>query len=234
MLAGGLATGLAGGLNSVKAPIDAARAIGCPAFYTVSGPPPRGTSTDQAFDMLVRTIGPVTDYARAQDIRLCVEHTGTGSRHISFLHSFADTVDLAKETGIAIVMELQTVWYERRLPQLFRENVERIALVQVSDFSIGEEPRLNRKVPGDGDIPLEWIIGQLLNAGYGGLFDIEVLGPHIEAEGYEHALRRSIDWLSGRLTRWELDGQLHSVRTKFGQLAVLPNYVTLTRLGKMA
>jgi sugar phosphate isomerase/epimerase len=56
-------------------------------------------------------------------------------------------------------------------------------------------------VPGDGDIPLERVIGNLLDAGYTGRFDIEMLGPHIEAEGYESAVPRAVGWLSTTLDR---------------------------------
>ena len=201
LLAGGSGTGLIGGLESVKSSIDAARALGCPAFYSVSGPPPPGMATDEAFAELLRALVPITAYARDQGVRVAIEHTSIATRSHGFVHSFADAAELAQETGIDIVLELQNVWYERRLPELFRANAGRIAVVQVSDFSVGEVVKLNRKVPGDGDMPLEWLIGHLLEAGYAGLFDIEVLGPHIEAEGYASALRRSIDWLSERLTR---------------------------------
>ena len=51
-------------------------------------------------------------------------------------------------------------------------------------------------------MPLEWLIGALLDAGYAGMFDLELLGPAIEAEGYAGAIRRGLDWLSERLTRW--------------------------------
>jgi sugar phosphate isomerase/epimerase len=49
-------------------------------------------------------------------------------------------------------------------------------------------------------MPLVWMISELLQAGYPGLFDIEVIGPSIDAEGPEAALRRSADWLSDLLT----------------------------------
>lgn len=74
-------------------------------------------------------------------------------------------------------------------------------MVQVSDYMRGEELRLNRRVPGDGAMPVAKVIEQLLEAGYAGLFDIEILGPHIEAEGYEPAIRRAADWLSELLIR---------------------------------
>ena len=60
---------------------------------------------------------------------------------------------------------------------------------------------MNRRVPGDGDMPLTWLIEQLLEAGYGGVFEIEVIGPHIEAEGYASAIRRSVHWLNETLVR---------------------------------
>ena len=46
------------------------------------------------------------------------------------------------------------------------------------------------------------MIETLLEAGYPGLFDIEVIGPSIDAEGPEAALRRSVEWLSERLTEY--------------------------------
>jgi sugar phosphate isomerase/epimerase len=107
---------------------------------------------------------------------------------------------LAEDTGIQICLELQNCWYERDLSRLFREYVSLLGIVQVSDFRVGEQLRLNRRVPGDGSMPLAWMIEQLLDAGYQGPFDIEVIGPSIDAEGPEAALVRSIDWLSERLT----------------------------------
>ncbi|HYR95638.1 MAG TPA: hypothetical protein VEM57_02835 [Candidatus Binatus sp.] len=49
-----------------------------------------------------------------------------------------------------------------------------------------------RVVIGDGDIPLRRICRALADAGYGGWYDIELLGPAIEAEGYEAVIPRAI------------------------------------------
>ena len=75
-------------------------------------------------------------------------------------------------------------------------------MVQVSDFMVGEPLMYNRRVPGDGSMPLEWMLERLLDAGYMGDFDLELLGPAIEKEGYPSAIRRSVDWLSERLRSW--------------------------------
>jgi len=202
VLAGGAATPFLGGLAVLKAPIDAASAMNCPVFYSISGAAAHLMPTDEAYRALVEALEPVSAYARQKGVRLAIENSSIATRGHGFVHTLADAADLARDADIDICLELQNCWYERRLPQLFKENAERIAIVQVSDFLVGEELRLNRRVPGDGSIPLEWMIERLLDVGYAGLFDIEVLGPHIEAEGYASAIGRSLDWLSERLARW--------------------------------
>jgi sugar phosphate isomerase/epimerase len=61
----------------------------------------------------------------------------------------------------------------------------------------------DRAVPGDGVIPLGDVLGVVLGAGYVGPVELEVLGPRIEAEGYEPALRRAVIVLDELLHRLE-------------------------------
>ena len=69
----------------------------------------------------------------------------------------------------------------------------RIAHVQCSDAQVGSLTTPDRLVPGDGDIPLARRFGALDRAGYAGAFEIEMVGPRIEAEGYEAAIGRAIE-----------------------------------------
>jgi sugar phosphate isomerase/epimerase len=64
--------------------------------------------------------------------------------------------------------------------------------VQVSDFAVGTLCANERVVMGDGHIPLRRICAALAAAGYERWYDIELLGPAIEAEGYESVLPRAI------------------------------------------
>lgn len=189
-------------LEAFKPQVDVACALNCPSIYVLAGPTPSRMSTDDAFDLFVAALGPANAYARAKGVRLALEHNSVATRATGFIHSLADGAALAREADIGICLELQNCWYERGLDRLFRENVDRFVVVQVSDFLVGEELRLNRRVPGDGSMPLEWMLGRLLDAGYGGYFDIEILGPSIEAEGYASAIGRSVDWLGERLQAW--------------------------------
>jgi sugar phosphate isomerase/epimerase len=182
--------------------IDGAHALSSPLCYFTSGRTPERMSTDDACAALVEALPSAIAYAAERGVRLAVENNSVTNRNIGFVHTLPDAIRLAEETGLGICLELQNCWYERDLSRLFREHVAQIALVQVSDFRVGEPLRLNRRVPGDGSMPLAWLIRELLEAGYDGLFDIEVIGPAIDAEGPESALRRSAEWLGGRLTEY--------------------------------
>jgi len=64
--------------------------------------------------------------------------------------------------------------------------------VQVSDFKVGTISSSQRLVPGDGDIPIARILATLLDAGYDGVFELELIGDAIVEEGYDAAIPRAM------------------------------------------
>ena len=67
------------------------------------------------------------------------------------------------------------------------------SLVQISDYRLGTFNMPNRCAIGDGDVPVERLMGTLLEAGYEGPFELEILGPRIDEEGYRGPIARSIE-----------------------------------------
>jgi sugar phosphate isomerase/epimerase len=133
--------------------------------------------------------------AERAGVRIAIEPTSQLRMDLSFLHSFDEALDFADEIGspwIGVVLEVNNAWIERRLYANIAERVERIALVQVSDFKVGTTSASERVVIGDGDIPLRRICGALARAGYSGWYDIEILGSAIETEGYESVVPRAV------------------------------------------
>ena len=92
-------------------------------------------------------------------------------------------------------MEINACWAERDLAATIAAGIDRISLVQVSDFRVGTVASSQRLVPGDGDIPLVRIVDTLLAAGYPGRFELELIGDAILAEGYDAAVPRAVAWL---------------------------------------
>jgi sugar phosphate isomerase/epimerase len=189
-------------LRILKPSIDFAAALSrVPCYFASYVSPPR-IPTDTAYDALVAALPPVVEYAAKIGVPLAIEHNHPSMRENGFIQSLSDAVELAETLDVGVCLELQNCWTERRLPEIFRAHANRFVVAQVSDYLIGETTRLNRRVPGDGSIPLEWLLGQLLDAGYQGCFEVEILGPAIESEGYESAILRSVDWLNERLQKW--------------------------------
>jgi sugar phosphate isomerase/epimerase len=169
---------------------------GCVVFTTgPAGPLP----WDEAADALEAALAPVLGEARALGIPFAVEHTNSLRVDVGFVHSLHDVVDLARRLGTGVCMEINACWAERGLPETIAAAHDVIRLVQVSDFAIGTLATPDRLVPGDGDIPLARILGQVLASGYDGVFDLELIGPKIEAEGYESAVPRAVAALGALL-----------------------------------
>jgi sugar phosphate isomerase/epimerase len=100
-----------------------------------------------------------------------------------------------------VVVDFYSCWYERNLEELVRQNIDLVALVQIGDYRLGTFDIPNRCALGDGDIPAERLFGLLLDAGYAGPFDLEILGPEIEQEGYPAPIVRSVERASEILDR---------------------------------
>ena len=120
---------------------------------------------------------------------------------MSFVHTVRDAIALARMTGIDYVIDFYSSWYERDLDRLVRESVDLLALVQIDDYKLGTFDTPNRCAIGDGDVPVERLLAMLLDAGYEGAFDLEILGPQIEEEGYRAPIARSLERASEMLDR---------------------------------
>jgi sugar phosphate isomerase/epimerase len=181
--------------------VDAADRLHAECLVFTTGPA-GALAWEDAADALEDAIAPILGEARDRGLSFAIEHTNPLRVDVGFVHTLRDDIDLARRLGTGVCMEINACWAERDLVTTIRDGVETLRLVQVSDFSIGTLSTPNRLVPGDGDVALERIIGDVLDAGYTGCFDLELIGPRIDEEGYPSAIRRSVDWLTNVLTRF--------------------------------
>ena len=169
-------------------------------MYVCSGAAPT-VSWDEAADLFSELVAPAV--ARADDlgVPLLLEPTNPLRADISFIFWQRDAMDLARRAGTKVMLDFQSCWYERGLEQVVRNNMDLVGLTQISDYVIGTTETGNRVVPGDGDIPLERLLAMVLDAGFEGTFDLEVMGPRVEEEGYRSSVRRSVERASELLDR---------------------------------
>jgi sugar phosphate isomerase/epimerase len=108
-------------------------------------------------------------------------------------------VEVARHLDIGVVVEVTNCWAERDLDETIRAGVDTFRVVQLSDYAVGTLTATERAVPGDGDIPLAHLVAVICGAGYTGPFELEMLGPRIEEEGYRASIARAISVLNDML-----------------------------------
>jgi sugar phosphate isomerase/epimerase len=178
--------------------LDAAVTVGAECMVLTTGPA-GALGWEDAADRFADALGPILDASRTAGVPIALEHTNSLRVDVGFVHTLRDAIDLARRLDIGVCMEINACWAERDLAGTIGAGVDRIRLVQVSDYAIGTLSTPARLVPGDGDIPIARILGQVLDAGYHGCFDLELIGPAIEDEGYERAVPRAIAALGALL-----------------------------------
>ncbi|MGH7856643.1 MAG: sugar phosphate isomerase/epimerase family protein [Candidatus Binatia bacterium] len=177
-----------------------ASAVGADPVYLTSGRA-AGPSWEEAAAAFRDRIGPAAAMSKELGVRLAVEPTNPFRAERSFLFCLRDAVDVARAAGISVVLDVYSCWYERGFAELVHENTDLLGLVQICDYALGTFDTPNRAVIGDGNIPLERLLRTLLDAGYQGAFDLEIMGPRIDEEGYANAIRRSVERASELLDR---------------------------------
>ena len=170
--------------------IDAVAALGGRSIYMMTGG--HGDLTwEQAAESFCAAIAPCVARAGAAGVKLMIEPAPPLYADMHLVHSLRDTVTLAEMAGIGICIDVFCCWAEAGLKQTIADAMPRCGLVQVADYVYGDRSLPSRAVPGDGSIPLRGILDWALSAGYTGAFDLELIGPRIDAEGHLDATRRA-------------------------------------------
>lgn len=189
-----------GAASGLMRAIDIAADLGASSIYLITGG--RGSlSWEEAAARFAELIAPCRDAAQGKGIALLVENASALNVDIHMAHTLPDAVSLAHTAGIGVCVDLHACWMEAALKDNLARAMPLTGLVQVSDYVLGDRSTPCRAVPGDGVIPLERILGDMLDLGYTGLFDLELVGPRIEQEGPASACSRAVEYLSELLER---------------------------------
>lgn len=172
--------------------IEDVRALGGRSIYLISGG--HGALTwEEAAEVFREAIAPCVVEARNAGIPLMIENAPPLYAHTHLSHTLRDTVTLAQIADVGVCIEFFACWTEAGLRESIERAMPRCHVVQVCDYVYGDRSLPSRAVPGDGAIPVKRMIDWILRAGYRGAFDLEILGPRIDAEGQLKAVRRAAD-----------------------------------------
>lgn len=180
--------------------IEDAAAVGCRVVYMLTGG--RGQlNWEQAAERFCGQIAPCVREAQQAGVALAIENASALYADIHFAHSLRDAITLAEMAGVGVCIDLFHCWAEADLAGLVGRALPRTVQIQLSDYVLGDRALPARAVPGDGAIPFEPFVAQVLAGGYPHGFDLELIGPRIEAEGRLEATRRGCEAISTMLKR---------------------------------
>ena len=162
-------------------------------MIAVPGPTERLTDKAEASAILNRL------RLRAGDHGISLLYEFIGFRHHAF-PSLADAAAVARGAGMPLVLDTFHLAVSRTpLEAVSRLDRSDIGLVHLSDAfvtdDVGRIGDSDRVLPGEGDLPLEDIVGSVLATGYDGTISVEVFHPkygerppeQVAAEAHERA-----------------------------------------------
>lgn len=167
-----------------------------PDLMVVSSGAPGTLPWERAADSFEEVMRPMLMEAEREGIHIAIEHTDSMLVDTGFIHTLHDAIDFSWRIDTGVCMVVDSCWSERNLAGTISAGIERISLVRIADRALGSRQAGTSIVPGDGNVPIGRILNQLIDAGYPGYFDLVIAGPEIESEGYESAIKRSLQHLS--------------------------------------
>lgn len=186
--------------DALSTVVDAAADVGAHTVYMLTGG--RGNLTwKQAAERFCALVAPGAARAKAAGVVLAIENASSLYADIHLAHTLRDTIALAEMNGLGICIDVFHCWAEGDFEALVQRALPRTALIQLSDYVLGDRALPARAVPGDGTIPLEAFVAQTLAGGYPHGFDLELIGPRIDQEGRIESARRACDVVGDMLHR---------------------------------
>jgi sugar phosphate isomerase/epimerase len=112
------------------------------------------------------------------------------------VHRLSDTTKVARKAGITVIPDIFACWVDADIEEAIAEAGPSISLIQISDHVYGDRGLPCRAVPGDGAIPFGRLVPAFEAAGFTGYYDLEIIGPRMQAEGQDQGLRRAADHIA--------------------------------------
>jgi len=185
-------------MDDVRRALDDAATIGAGHVLLSSGPP-GALSYEEAEVRFREILGTAIPEAADRGVPFAFEPNHALRVDLGYVHTLHDGLDLADDIDspwFTVIAEINNCWIERRLYENIATRSGRIGLVQINDFAPGTLSTPHRVPLGEGMIPLPRILGALAESGYGGYYEIEVVGPTVDQLGGEETTRRCIDYLA--------------------------------------
>ena len=181
------------GMDDVRRGIAFAHEVGAEVVVVLSGA--RGAAAwDDAARIFADAYQALLPEAAAAGLRLAIEVIHPLRQDLSFVNTLEQARALARGAGRGggYVLDVWHSAWEPRLVEIAQADAaRRIHAVQLSDVKPVTLRSMDRALLGGGIAPLAALIQALEEGGYGGRYELEIIGDDVERIGYERALLQS-------------------------------------------
>ncbi len=141
---------------------------------------------DVALALVAEDHGPRIALAVAKRLVVFAQRRGGQSQFSPYLSAPANETSPAAKVQAYVMEHIGERMTVEKLAQIAGMSERNFARAFVEATGV-----THRAVPTDGVIPLTHILERVLTAGYANQFDLELIGPRIDAEGHLEAARRA-------------------------------------------
>lgn len=175
--------------------LDLAAEVGAECVVAMTGP--RGElSWEHAMGRVVDQTIAVLPELHERGLRLAIEPVQPIRQDLTFVNMAADAVEIVRrvaDPSFGYVFDTYHLWWQRGIEQLARDSAHHILCVQVSDHKAVTVQALDRALPGGGVAPLGGLVRSLVEGGYAGWWELEVIAPENETAGIDVVLGAAYD-----------------------------------------
>lgn len=148
---------------------------------------------------LCEALAKISVFAEEFGVRIALEpfHPGCGQEwsFINDLESTMHIIDLVGSPNLGLVLDTYHVGMDDEVLHWLPHVCEHVHLLQLGDGRHSPLGEMNRCLLGDGCVPIESIVHTLLDHGYRGAIEAEVIGEDVEALEYDLVLCHTRNYL---------------------------------------
>lgn len=182
-------------IEDVFEAIDLAKRLGTDCLLIVTGDIGSFFRTrEQAEQLVINALKEIMPTAEAVGIRLAIEPIATRYPGYTFLSNISDTMKIVDAVGsshLGLLFDTDHLYESPNLLVDIAATGDRIFSVHLNDMPAQPRPGIDRKLLGEGVIPLKDIVAAIDSTGYSGFYDVEIMSDDIWAMDYMNVIERT-------------------------------------------
>lgn len=180
-------------IEDVFEAIDQAKALKTDTLLIVTGDVGSfHRSLEEAKEIVIDCLKDIAPSAHSAGVKLAIEPIASRYPGYTFLHDISGTMEIinaVNSPAVGLFFDTDHLYQNEDLFENIQKAGDRIFGVHINDMPASPAPGIDRKILGDGVIPLKNIIHAIHETGYRGFYDVEIMSDQVWNMDYKELLK---------------------------------------------